>query len=522
MATGGIFTIIANDGKQDRMLTATDLLKQRLVLIRQARMGDPILKNDPTPTLLDIEKTHVLFMNAHFKPFAALGYEYSKVNAQSSANSLNSTVTFSIPQFGDFFSDMCVRAQLSAPTFLKASPDTEKASGRWCAYPGARLLQKVEFQVNGNPLDEYTQESVAMFNQFHVAPGKRDAWDRCMGQEKPMQGYLPQKDSSYDFTGTLPSHRIQVNVSNGNQTDKPSGSVSALDLFIPLLFWFRDPRLAVPSVAIPFGQRYIKLTLATQNQMFFLNANGNSSGDPSYVTDISVTNMQLYINNIFVNSEVHDIYIRRIGFTLIRVHREQKFIVTKNSGDFLLNNMKWPIETLYIGMRRKAYNDATSNSTNIARWHVFYINGSTSTFSMHGVAGWDGSAAAAPANVTAYVPLRPVSELSLTAHGIPLYKESPPGFLDSYIPFSHGGLNINSPPDVGAMMVDFSVYAGTYQPAGHINVSRAREFYVAFVSAQESSTDLVSSSNNGELVVCASAINFLLISDGSAVLRYST
>ncbi len=30
---------------------------------------------DPTPTLVDIERTHILFINAHFKPFAAIGYE---------------------------------------------------------------------------------------------------------------------------------------------------------------------------------------------------------------------------------------------------------------------------------------------------------------------------------------------------------------------------------------------------------------------------------------------------------------
>ena len=41
MATGGIFTIITNDGKQDRMLMATALLHERLRAIKhltRARM----------------------------------------------------------------------------------------------------------------------------------------------------------------------------------------------------------------------------------------------------------------------------------------------------------------------------------------------------------------------------------------------------------------------------------------------------------------------------------------------------
>lgn len=67
MATGGIFTLITNDGKQDRMLTATALLNKRLLDIEHMRSQNQQIQ-DPTPTLVDIERTHVLFMNAHFKP----------------------------------------------------------------------------------------------------------------------------------------------------------------------------------------------------------------------------------------------------------------------------------------------------------------------------------------------------------------------------------------------------------------------------------------------------------------------
>jgi hypothetical protein len=47
---------------------------------------------------LDIERTHVLFTNAHFKPFVALGYEYNKVNAGSGTVQLGGEVQFSIPR----------------------------------------------------------------------------------------------------------------------------------------------------------------------------------------------------------------------------------------------------------------------------------------------------------------------------------------------------------------------------------------------------------------------------------------
>ena len=62
MSTGGIFQLITNDGKQDRMLLATQLLNQRLLEIERARASDPKIR-DPTPTLADIERTHIVFVS---------------------------------------------------------------------------------------------------------------------------------------------------------------------------------------------------------------------------------------------------------------------------------------------------------------------------------------------------------------------------------------------------------------------------------------------------------------------------
>lgn len=67
MSAGAVFKLIANDGKADRMIMATELLNQRIkdIMCMRAKQGFP----DPTPTLVDIERTHILFVNAHFKPF---------------------------------------------------------------------------------------------------------------------------------------------------------------------------------------------------------------------------------------------------------------------------------------------------------------------------------------------------------------------------------------------------------------------------------------------------------------------
>lgn len=66
MSAGGVFKLIANDGKADRMIMATELLNNRIkdIMCMRAKQG-----LEPTPTLVDIERTHLLFVNAHFKPF---------------------------------------------------------------------------------------------------------------------------------------------------------------------------------------------------------------------------------------------------------------------------------------------------------------------------------------------------------------------------------------------------------------------------------------------------------------------
>jgi hypothetical protein len=399
-------------------------------------------------------------------------------------------------------------------------------------------------------------------------------------------------------------------------------------MFIPLLFWCnKDVRLSVPSVAIPYGQRFIKMKLAEGKKLVNVVPRGagtwaNPLGSLTY--DNMLQTIELYINNIFVNPEVHNIFIKRIGFTLIRVHRRQSISSDSGDAEILLQQLKWPIETLFVGMRVKDYINASDDSLlrqNLNKWHKFSkvndvaratqgwqsskviqvrsdlnlfggsetgvvnTNGaanahltisstSSNTFPTDGalavgdvivvtvnsvsldlevvsivdgdgsaasvitfkrfvkdVTGVWGTAAVTGLNVAALTQKRLASAevsstvsqcvktldtLTIKAHGIPIYNNFPSQFYNAYVPYHYGGPNVRSPKDCGALMVNFCLYPGTYQPSGHINVSRAREFYLGYTSS------VINSSTNGQLIVVASAINFLLISDGSAVLRYST
>lgn len=322
--------------------------------------------------------------------------------------------------------------------------------------------------------------------------------------------------------------------------------------------------------------------------------------------------------------EVHNIFIKRIGFSLIRVHRQQNINADQSTAELLLQQLKWPIETLFIGMKIKDYNstDVALRRQHLDKWHTFsqitstarttqgwkagkttlknsaftiptsllkVSAAATSQLRLTSTAAWvigsndfagiatgdiitlvltaaltapdvDGTltlevarvqpdgdvstkgyiefiqlvsavsattgvsdvtitgatasvstVAAADTGFTVSTQTQTIDALSIKAHGIPIYNGFVSKFYNAYLPYHYGGPNVGVSKDIGALMIPFNLYPGTYQPSGHINVSRAREFYVSYDSS------VISTSNVGTLVISASAINFLLISDGSAV-----
>ena len=661
MSAGAVFKLIANDGKADRMIMATKLLNQRIkdVMCARKRAG----KADITPTLVDLERTHILYVNAHFKPFAAIGYEYNKVRPQSGNPSLGGGVTFSIPQFGDFFHDMVCRTRLSQ--FMGNAGNTPVQAGlagasafplntagvyynivdafgniivagsastaaavvpyrnfvRYCEYPGNRLFHLVKFDVNGNPLDQYDEMIPTMLEKFCTPPNKRVGFDRLVGQEVPFEGYgglrscgVSDDDAAntpaginrsaagqsnqtvslfgknvatvgsaavgttvlgqavtvalntagplLDGAATLPVDlsRSLLQVVNGPQTPKPVQA--PLEIWNKLRFWFNDDvRLSIASVSIPFGQRFISIDLNGQPLLAYefpsiyletITDNGTSAGSPAVVTpgsrtktytpifqkfgttDIAIEKMELYINNIFLNPEVHDIYIKRIGFSLIRVYRQHTQRCNADGSDEkLLSQLKWPIEYMFVGLR-PVWNikDVTVgtggvvNGGNQNQWRDWHrMTRTVNATSVDADVTEISSAAATSATKSSIAPVMPdqyylpvpsVDSMTLTSHGIVIFDGFCDTFFNQYMPFHYGGGLLVTPDDPGALFVNMALFPRSYQPSGHLNVSRARETYLKWT------TSYVSAKTPADLLAVAVAINFLLITDGSAVLRYST
>jgi hypothetical protein len=294
--------------------------------------------------------------------------------------------------------------------------------------------------------------------------------------------------------------------------------------------------------------------------------------------------MNLYVNNIFTIPEIHDIYIERIGFSLIRVHRRQQSGINTSTFQLLMSNFKYPIEFFYCGIRP----DVNVNGPNRdVDWHsfmsntrsqvlgsgsvtsllgtrtVYQINNSTGAGSIVATSGNTSFPNSAAVGVPATAPgaqtgvvtttphlslavngsangyaegwklsvassstrtvvnsVRTIDTVGVQAHGVDLYANFDSSFFNNYMPEVYGGGPASqvlvSPSDQGLLFINFCLHPYENQPSGHVNTSRAREFYVNF------SSSVINSSNTGTFLAEAQALNFLLVSDGSAVLRYTT
>lgn len=177
MSSGGVFQLIANDGKADELIMASCLLKSRIAQIKKKRAaaGEKVV----SPTLADLERTHVLFMHASFKPFAAFGMEYRKITPEGSVG-YDSELQYNIPQAGDFFSDFGIRFTVSEVTStaslnfvdgvgtgddqyndgtnvvvdgsgnVVANGQTLPVPVAFASYPGERIVESLSISVNAN------------------------------------------------------------------------------------------------------------------------------------------------------------------------------------------------------------------------------------------------------------------------------------------------------------------------------------------------------------------------------------
>jgi hypothetical protein len=593
MSTGGVFKLITNSGIQDKLLMATDYLNSRIKEMSKRNIekyrktyGSGINLDDSwIPDINAIDKSHAIFINGSFKPFVASGFEYVKLINSTGTKGFGGDTTFTLPQFGDFINDVVVHVRLNG---LAAINNQDRV--RYVSMLGHKLFSKVEFKVNHNILDAYDSNDYNAYYDFKVPASKKIGWLRNIGQEIPNRALLTA-DPTYDMVQEYKWF------GDGNQTFKQKHD--AIDLWIPLLFWFKDIKNALPSVMIPHGQSNITITIPPVSEIIGFANYSNTTITPIY-TPPTITTMELYVNNIFMNPEIVKIFVSKFGFSLIRVHgHHTENNITTNSAEIKLNGLKWPTETMYVSFKPQSNNnlsqywhknsqltlnkvrvpvvvrnlnlittgtigtqtfpitnavslvrvagpgfgtsvDGTFNGYDLVltggpgfntddivqnRYTVSTYVAVNNVFNIVGV--WRGTTPTSATTFSLFTPqvginssqyykeTPSIDSIEIKAHGIVIFRDTHESFYNSYLP-TRFGERMNTPEDRGWYMINFNYYPGDHQPSGHINLSRAREFYIKYTSS------FIGNTNPTDMIVLSDAINFLLVKDGTAVLRYST
>lgn len=508
MSLGGVFTLISNVGSQDKLLNATEKLldtikKNSFNKLKELRnlfpgMSDrDLLKKDTAwmPELQSLEESHVVFVNSTFKPYIAIAHEYSKTVPRGGKAALGSTFSFTFPIIGEFVNDAVMYVKL---TGLSAISALDKV--RYVELLAHRLVQKVTFKIQNHELDSYTSDNYNAYYQFKLPIEKEKGYTREIGQEVPNLGYLtadPAVDEirEYRWFGDGPQTFKQI---------QPT-----VEMWIPILFWFKDLQSALPNFLLPMQQTEIEVKFASESEIIaYADYGGGGLYNVPYIS-----NCLLYLNHIFLLPEIQKIFIAKYGFQLIRVHRNHTELLTENEKSVRLHSLKWPIECLYAAFRPQ------SNLLNSQMWHLNTV--CTEVNVKEAVV--TGVATIQVNNAIFISQKNVVTNLELKANDVVLYPSLPPSFYNDYVPYRYGS-KLKTPKDLGWFMLNFNFYPGEQQPSGHFNCSRARELYLNYISALDPASGLpyIRGANPVELIVIAECINFLLCKDGAAVLRFST
>lgn len=486
-SSGAIFNLQLKDSRVDRFLTASELLRSRLKKIKD-------------PTFDDVSRTHNLYLYNVYKPHVSITSEYSRAQTASEGSYLmdcrgGATFTFNI--FGHFTSDMAVHVRVRSV----GNPNSDTAPLlRYCAYPGIRMFNKVEFKSDQILIDDYTADDVLLWANHFVQKDHKQGWDRLMGQQEI-------KEANYyngnGYTGVM-------YYKDGPQT--PKQFHDEFDMFIPLHFdMCRDPEAALPNHLIPNSQRTINIELARIADIIqAVDQFGNRIDLPFNRLQVDLT---LYINGLYVNPEVHSLLVGKTLFKLIRMHRRQVSQLQTSSENVLLDKLKFPTEYILGGFR------GVENKLNFDTWCLMgrkRIRENDKRLLLPAVI-WNNSLNLCQLvcreghEVSTLDPL--VTEIGLVGKGVDIFKSTRMPFYNSYLQSRYTrNTNLCAVNDTSVFLIPFCLFPGRTETSGYYNLSADRELYLTYQAPGVDQDSAI------ELVLSSSALNFLIGRDDSVSL----
>jgi hypothetical protein len=533
---GGYFTILANDNEIDKYLLNKDFLNKRIneiknkkIKIQQNSINTRLtqienIKNtirnnilsvedinkyndiinqlllqierlevkSVNPDINEINETHAIFLRNIYKPIVSVGYGYFKTS-NNRLPILNSTIKFRIPINGNFVTDMILYFKLSQ---FSATHNENRV--KYCDFPGHRLLKNIRFIIDNVVIDSYGTEEINFYYDFHVPNSQKNGWKRCVGQEIPKRAFFTQDPKNQEM-------REQKMIHNGAQT--PKHTQDELELFIPLNFWFCDPKFALSNRNLTYDKCFIEVDLASYEELTTIYDYANDGGiyiPPKFI------DYGLYSNHIYMIKEVESLFNYSNTFNIIRVHNSMSKIVDKSSDSILLNNLKLAVENIKIVFRPLANN---TNENAMETWN----NNNNITYKelpFPSIIKVANISSLGSTKAYYYEESPTIDTLGLSSSGNSIYDNNPVILYDSYLPFRYGKNVVITPYSSGSFLLTFNLYPHKDQSSGYINLSNTRDTYLIYNSS------FINSNNPCRLFLSVQTINFLVLDEGTMSPRF--
>lgn len=431
---------------------------------------------------------------------------------------------------------------------------------------GFKFFHRNLFKIDDNPISDYTSQAMVNYRERLVTPLIRPALDRLIGQEVPSTQICEKLsvNGKYPSGFTVGSPQLDTSrqyikaATNGLQTSQPSQPQTVLR--IPCIHWFNIALAqALPVACMPDGQLRLQLDVSPLWHLFYpapgiyiqetlyavdSTAPGTIAhpniynsrripftipGSVVIATDDSNTCITVVAGQYLMDELVHTMIISRVGFNMILLFREETVVLkTEGRQNINLTQLKWPTDFLFINDQPYWNIDETNPDTAENWWRCGYqrkYDGSTYLHNIrkNTVAGTD---IWTKENLqVSYLSVRHVDDV-VTELGVNLYDTyyfEPHNhrifYSDLLVYTFHNGLIHTSDDQHASLFVTFSYLPGMYQTAGFVNLSKSKELYFSLNVAADPNS--VNGYIKVRLVTIARGRNFILIADGSAVLRYA-
>ena len=435
---------------------------------------------------------------------------------------------------------------------------------RACDFPGIKYFHTNIFKVDDNNISEYHSMAQINFRERRLTPTIRKAFDRLIGQEEAFdeiaENHTSTGSTSSGFAAggsQLEYGRHYTRRASGLQTPKPTHS--SQKLYIPCMHWFNiERKTSLPVVCMPDGKLVISVHNSPIEHIFFpaagiyiqetvyaySNAGGanGTQADPHVILNrripyiipgskVSQTaanrNVSLITCNILLDELIHMMVISRIGFNLITLIREENLSVntSDSTNELRVNQLKWPTEYLHINDQPYSNFDHSKPETAENWWRCGYqTKYDASTFLQF----TRKATIAGPANTYWKESLqigcqyeRHVDNVVQTL-GVNIYdtyfysKDNRREFYSQYLPYAYSNGFIASDTQHNSIFITFANIPGPYQPSGFVNLSKTKEMFLDLTVSQN-----ISLTNKARINIQSWCRNFLLIADGSCIVRFA-